>query len=171
MDFQTLIKTRYSVRAYRPDPVEDGKLQAVLEAARLAPTAANRQPVQIIVMQTAGRETDLKRIYGRDWFVQAPLVIAVCGLADEGWQRDRHDGKSYLDVDAAIVMDHLILAATEQGLGTCWIAAFDPEAAHEVLGLPEGVEPIVFTPLGYAADAPKEKKRKSKDELVRYERW
>lgn len=171
MDFQTLIRTRYSVRAYRPDPVEDEKLQAVLEAARLAPTAANRQPVQIIVVPTEGREAELKRIYGRDWFVQAPLIIAVCGLADEGWQRDRYDGKSYLDVDAAIVMDHLILAATEQGLGTCWIAAFDPDAAREVLGLPKGVEPLVFTPLGYAADEPKEKQRKPVDALVRYERW
>ncbi len=171
MDFQTLIKTRYSVRAYKPDPVEDEKLQAVLDAARLAPTAANRQPVRLIVVHTAGREADLKRIYGRDWFVQAPLVIAVCGLADEGWQRDRYDGKSYVDVDAAIVMDHLILAATEQGLGTCWIAAFDPDAARKVLGLPDGVDPIVFTPLGYADIAPGEKTRTSLEALVRYERW
>lgn len=171
MDFQTLIKSRYSVRAYKPDPVEEEKLQAVLEAARLAPTAANRQPIQIIVVHTEGREAELNRIYGRDWFVQAPLIVAVCGVKDEGWRRDRYDGKSYVDVDAAIVMDHLILAATAQGLGTCWIAAFDPDAAREVLELPTDVDPLVFTPLGYAADAPKEKKRKSLDELVRYERW
>lgn len=169
MDFAKLMNTRYSVRAYRPDAVEDEKLQQVLEAARLAPTAANRQPFQLIVIRTAGRQEELKRIYSRDWFVQPPLVIAICGIPAQAWTRS--DGKSYVDVDAAIVMDHLILAATELGLGTCWIGAFDPQAAREVLGLPEGVEPIAFTPLGYPADEPRPKKRKALTELVRYERW
>lgn len=169
MDFAKLMNTRYSVRAYRPDAVEDEKLQQVLEAARLAPTAANRQPFQLIVIRTAGRQEELKRIYSRDWFVQPPLVIAICGIPAQAWTRS--DGKSYVDVDAAIVMDHLILAATELGLGTCWIGAFDPQAAQEVLGLPEGVEPIAFTPLGYPADEPRPKKRKALTELVRYERW
>ncbi|MEE8621383.1 MAG: nitroreductase family protein, partial [Syntrophobacteria bacterium] len=77
----------------------------------------------------------------------------------------------YNDVDVAIVMDHLILAATAEGLGTCWIGAFDQAAAKEVLGLPDGVEPITFTPLGYAADRPPRKKRKPLSELVRYEKW
>jgi len=167
MDFSELIKTRYSVRAYRPDPVEEEKLQQVLEAARLAPTAANRQPFQLIVIRTAGREEELKRIYNTNWFVQAPLLICACGVPAQGWVR--RDGKSYLDVDVAIAMDHLILAATELGLGTCWIAAFDPVAAREVLNLPEDVEPILFTPLGYPADQPKPKKRKPLSELVRYE--
>ncbi|HEY89460.1 MAG TPA: nitroreductase, partial [Thermoflexia bacterium] len=86
-------------------------------------------------------------------------------------ERRRSDGKCYLDVDAAIAMDHLILAATEQGLGTCWIAAFDPDAAREVLGLPADVEPIVFTPLGYPAVEHPHPQRKTLAELVRYERW
>jgi nitroreductase len=81
------------------------------------------------------------------------------------------DRKNYSEVDVTIAMDHLILAATDLGLGTCWIAAFDPAAAREVLGLPDGVEPIAFTPLGYPADQPKPKKRKSLSELVRYEKW
>jgi nitroreductase len=169
MEFSALIRTRYSVRAYRPDPVEEEKLERVLEAARLAPTAANRQPFQIIVIHTEGREDDLQRIYRRKWFVQAPLVVCICAVPDEGWVR--MDGKGYTDVDAAIAMDHLVLAATDQGLGTCWIAAFDPAAAREVLGLPEGVEPIAFTPLGYAADQPRSKERKPRSELVRDERW
>ncbi len=169
MEFSELIKARYSVRAYKPDPVEEEKLQQVLEAARLAPTAANRQPFQLLVIHTAGREAELRRIYDRKWFVQAPLVLCVCGVPERGWVR--MDGKPYVDVDVAIAMDHLILAATELGLGTCWIAAFDPAAAREVLGLPQGVEPIVFTPLGYPADRPGAKKRKSLAELVRYERW
>jgi len=170
MEFSELIEGRYSVRAYRPDPVEDEKLRQVLEAARLAPTAANRQPFQLIVIQTAGREAELKRIYGRDWFVQAPFVICACAVSAQGWVR-RDDGKSYVDVDVAIAMDHLILAAANAGLGTCWIAAFDPDAAREVLGLPDGVEPIAFTPLGYPADQPGVKKRKALSDLVRYERW
>lgn len=169
MEFSELIKKRYSVRAYKPDPVEEEKLQAVLEAARLAPTAANRQPFQLIVIPTAGREADLQRIYRRKWFTQAPWVICACAIPAEGWSR--MDGKGYTDVDAAIAMDHLILAATDLGLGTCWIAAFDPAAAREVLGLPEGVEPIAFTPLGYAADRPGPKERKPQSALVRYERW
>jgi nitroreductase len=169
MTFSELIRTRYSVRAYKPDPVEDDVLQQVLEAARLAPTAANRQPFQLLVIHTAGREEELRRIYHRDWFVQAPLVICACGVPTQSWVRG--DGKKTTDVDVAIVMDHLILAATELGLGTCWVAAFDPAAAREVLALPDGVEPIVFTPLGYPADRPKPKKRNSLSELVRYERW
>ena len=164
-----MIEARYSARAYKPDPVEDEKLQQVLEAARLAPTAANRQPFQIIVIHTVGREAELKRIYNKDWFVQAPLVICACGIPARGWRR--RDGKSYCDVDVAIAMDHLILAAANLGLGTCWIAAFDPVAAREVLGLPDDVEPIAFTPLGYPADRPGPKKRKALSELVRYERW
>jgi nitroreductase len=169
MEFSELIETRYSVRAYRPDPVEDDKLHQVLEAARLAPTATNAQPFQLIVIHTAGRETELNRIYRGGWFVQAPLVICICGIPAQGWVR--RDGKNYTEVDVAIAMDHLILAATSLGLGTCWIGAFDPTSAREVLGLPDGVEPIAFTPLGYPADQPKPKKRKALSELVRYERW
>jgi nitroreductase len=74
-------------------------------------------------------------------------------------------------VDVAIAMDHLVLAATDLGLGTCWIAAFDPQAAREVLKLPDNVEPIAFTPLGYPDDQPKDKRRTAVDELVRYEQW
>jgi nitroreductase len=142
-------------------------LHKVLEAARLAPTAANRQPFQLVVIPTAGRESELSRIYPREWFVGAPLVICACSIPSAGWVR--MDGKPYVDVDVAIAMDHLILAATELGLGTCWIAAFDPAAAREVLDLPEGVEPVVFTPLGFPADQPGPKGRKPLDELVRYE--
>lgn len=169
MEFSDLIRKRYSVRAYESRPVEEEKLQQVLEAARLAPTAANRQPFQILVLTTAGREAELQRIYHRAWFVDAPLILCMCAIPAEGWTRV--DGKGYTDVDAAIAMDHLILAATDLGLGTCWIAAFDPDAAREVLGLPDGVEPVAFTPLGYPADEPRAKERKVLSDLVRYEIW
>jgi nitroreductase len=169
MDFTDLIQKRYSVRAYKPDPVGEETLQQVLEAARLAPTAANLQPFQLIVIQTAGREAELRRIYDRAWFVQAPWVICACAVTDQGWVRV--DGKPYTDVDVTIAMDHLILAATELGLGTCWIAAFNPAAAREVMGLPEGIEPVVFTPLGYPDDELRPKERKPLESLVRYEQW
>ena len=126
MNFQELIRKRCSVRAYGPRPVEEEKLARVLEAARLAPTACNRQPFRVIVIPTGGREDELRRIYGREWFVQAPLVLAVCALPAESWV-GRFDGWNAAEVDATIAMDHLILAATEEGLGTCWIAAFEPE--------------------------------------------
>ncbi len=169
MEFSELVQKRYSVRAYRPVPVEEDRLHQVLEAARLAPSASNRQPFKIIVIHTAGRETELRRIYDKSWFVQAPLLIAACGIPAQNWIR--RDGKNYNDVDVTIAMDHLILAAASLGLGTCWIAAFDPAAAREVLRLPAGVEPIAFTPLGYPADTPRPKERKALSELVRYEHW
>ena len=169
MQFQELVAARYSVRSYKPDPVDNDKLQQVLEAARLAPTAANRQPFQLIVVHTEGRQAELRRIYDREWFVEGPLVVCACGIPTQAWVR--RDGKSYLDVDVAIAMDHLILAAANVGLGTCWIGAFDAVAAREVLGLPDDVEPIAFTPLGYPDDQPRPKRRKPPAELVRYERW
>ena len=150
MDFQDLIRKRFSVRAYSSDPVEDEKLARVLEVARLAPTASNRQPFRLIVVHTEGREDELRRIYNKDWFVQAPLVICACGVPEERWVGE--DGVDYLGVDIAIVMDHLILAATDEGLGTCWIGAFNKDVAREVLHIPEDIQPIVFTPLGYPAE-------------------
>lgn len=167
MDFQALIRARYSVRAYKPDPVEEDKLARILEAARLAPTAANRQPFRIFVVPTKGREADLRRIYGRDWFTQAPLVLCVCAVPSEAWVR-KADGWNAAEVDATIVMTHIVLAATEEGLGTCWIAAFDPKAAREVLSLPPDLIPSAFTPLGYAADSPTPKKRRPAEDLIRH---
>lgn len=170
MKFQELIKTRYSVRAYKPDPVEDDKLARVLEAARIAPTAANRQAFRVIVIRTEDHEANLRRIYGRDWFVQAPYILCVCAVPSEAWVR-KVDGWNAAEVDATIVMSHIVLAAAEEGLGTCWIAAFDPAAAREVLGIPREVIPSAFTPLGYAADSGLAKKRRPLAELIRRDRW
>lgn len=169
MDFLELVKKRYSVRAYKPDSVEDEKLQQVFEAARLAPTASNLQPFQFIVIHTKGREEELRRIYRSSWFFQAPLVICACSIPSQSWAR--RDGKNYSEVDVTIAMDHLILAATELGLGTCWVGAFNPDAARKILKLPDNVEPIAFTPLGYPNDQLGYKSRKSINELVRYEHW
>jgi len=169
MDFDDVIRQRYSVRAYKADPVPDEDVRAVLDAARLAPTACNLQAFRLIVVHTTGRQADLARIYPKAWFHKAPIVIAACGLPDENWRR--RDGHNYVDVDTAIVMDHLILAAAARGLGTCWIGAFDVAAAREVLHIPPEAEPIAFTPLGYPADSPGLRRRKKLHELVRFEGW
>jgi len=169
VDLFETIATRYSVRGYRPDPIDDETLAQVLEAARRAPTAANRQPFRVVVVHTKGREDELLRVYGRPWFVQAPLVLAMVAVPAEAWRR--MDGKPYDEVDAAIAMDHLVLAATALGLGTCWIAAFDPDAAREVLGLPDDVEPIALTPLGLPDKPSAATGRRPLDDLVHYERW
>ena len=167
MELSDVIQERYSVRGYKPDRVEEEKLLAVLEAARQAPTAGNRQRFQLIVIHTEGREGELGRIYGREWFVQAPIVICACRYPMDP-ERPRKD---YTDVDIGIVVDHLILKAAELGLGTCWIGAFDPEVTREVLGLPDEVEPVIFTPLGYPDAPPRGTDRKPLSELIRYERW
>lgn len=164
MEYFKLIRKRYSVRAYKTAPVEEEKLNKVLEAAVLAPTAANRQPFRLLIIETKGREAELKRVYPRDWFARAPLVLCACAVRSEAWVRK--DGKNYAEVDTAIALDHLILAAHDLGLGTCWVAAFDPAAAREVLNLPPDLEPVAFTPLGYPADEWRPKKRRPASELV-----
>ena len=166
MEYFELIQKRYSVRSYKSDPIEDEKLQKILEAARLAPTAANRQAFKVVVIHTRGREEQLKKIYGRDWFVQAPMVVGIFSIPRKNWVRS--DGRNYSDVDAAIVADHIILAATELGLGTCWIGAFNAAEAREDVGRGEGFEPVVFIPLAYPESPGPQKVRKSLDELVVY---
>jgi nitroreductase len=170
MEFTELILTRYSVRSYQHREIDDEILALVFEAFRLAPTAANRQALGLIVAKTTGREDELRRVYNTDWFAaQPPLVVCACVERSKCWVR--RDGKNYGDVDVAIAMDHLILAAANEGLGTCWIGAFDPDAAREVFGLPEGVDPVVLTPMGYPADTPRPKLRKDLGQLVHTDRW
>ena len=170
MDFYDVVRNRYSVRSYRKDPIPDDVLRRVLDAAVLAPTAANRQAFRLIAVHTEGREQELARVYDRPWFVQGPVVIAAIGVPGNAWVR-RGDGKNYCDLDIGIVIEHLVLAATAEGLGTCWVAAFDPQAAREVLGLPPEAEPIAFTPIGYRAGEGPHKGRKPFEELISYERW
>lgn len=166
MDFFELVNKRYSVRSYLSDDIEQDKIQKILEAARLAPTACNLQAFRVVVAKTEGRKEEIRKIYPRSWFADAPYIIAVCAVKGKGWVRS--DNKNFADVDAAIVMDHIILAATALGLGTCWIGAFDPKAAAEVLKLDGDLEPIVLTPLGYPKGEQPPRKRKPIEELVVY---
>ena len=165
MDFFETLQKRHSVRSYKNLPVEKEKLDRVLEAARLAPTAVNFQAFRIFVLSTKGREEELKKIYPKEWFVQAPYILGVFTVKDKCWVR--RDGKNYGDVDSAIVMDHIVLAATALGLGTCWVANFRTDGVREVLKPAENLEAVAFTPLGYGAEEKEaEKVRKSMEELV-----
>ncbi len=165
MDFYKVIQGRRSVRKYKTDPVDDDKLQRILNAARLAPSAANRQPISFIVVRDDKIKQKLKDAYSQEWFFTAPVIICACTLPDKAWKRN--DGKAYVDVDVAIAMDHLILAATAEGLGTCWIAAFKPGIVKEVLNIPDDLEPLVLTPLGYPEAIPEPTYRKPLNEIVR----
>jgi len=170
VEFSEVIRARYSARAYQSRQVPEETLQRIVEAFVLAPSAANRQALGLVIIRTQGREDDLRRIYRADWFAaQPPIVLCAAVIPSKCWTR--RDGRNYADVDAAIAMDHVVLAATAEGLGTCWVGAFDPAAAREVLGLPPEVEPIAFSPLGYPADTPPPRLRKKVDQLVHYDRW
>ena len=169
MNFQGLLRHRYSVRDYQSRPIDEDHLNQVLKAAQFAPTAANRQPFRLIIIQTKGKEDQLRSIYNRDWFVHAPIIFCACGIPSSGWVRE--DGKSYIDMDVAIVMDHISLAAADLGLGTCWVASFDVATAREFLNIPSNAEPIVFMSLGYPVGEPGDKERKPLSELVSYETW
>lgn len=164
MEYFSLIERRHSVRSYKSDNVEEEKLNKILEAGRLAPTAANRQAYKIVVIRSEKNKETLRKIYNRDWFVNAPIVIGVCSVTDEAWVNA--DGKNYGDVDAAIVMDHMILAATDLGLGTCWVGAFDVKNAKELLQLEPGLEPVAFTPVGYTVEASYKKIRNDLSEII-----
>lgn len=164
MDFHEAVASRRSVRAYLPDPVEEDKLERILRAGILAPSACNLQPVEIWVV-TGEARSKLRRSYRGDWLLQAPVILVVCSKPGIAWTRG--DGKSYADVDAAIVMDHLILAAAAEGLGTCWIGAFDAQALREDLEIPAELEPVALTPLGYAAEKPAARPRKPQSEFIR----
>ncbi len=165
MEFYEVISKRRSIRAYKKDTVEDSKLSRILNAARLAPTAANRQPYSLIVVKDEDTKIRLKDAYSQEWFFTAPVIVCACALPDDAWKRN--DGKGYVDVDVAIAMDHLILAASAEGLGTCWIAAFKPEVVREVLNIPDNMEPLVLTPLGYPETIPEPTFRKPLEEMVR----
>jgi nitroreductase len=150
MDFMTVVKTRRSVRAYKADVIPDDVLCRVLEGARMAPSANNLQPWHFIVVRDAGVRRQLAALAADQSFVgEAPVVIACCGkrYTDRySWIRDN----MYL-VDCTIAIDHLTLAARNEGLGTCWIGAFDHEGVKRLVKAAAGYDVIMLMPIGYPA--------------------
>ena len=170
MTFLDLAKQRSSVRAYLDTPVPETLLESVLEATRWAPSACNIQPWTFIVIKDIASRKSLKAVYNRDWFLQAPVIIAVCCDRSVSWKRS--DGKDFGDIDIAIALDHLTLAAAEAGLGTCWVGNFNPDRAREVLDLPQHVDPVAFTLIGYPGpEAIRPKSRKPLQVIIHRERY
>lgn len=164
MNFLELVKARYSARRYAARQVETEKLDYILECARLAPSAVNFQPWRFRVITDRAALQALQQCYKREWLATAPCVVVACVDHEASWHR-RSDGKDHADIDVAIAVDHLCLAATEQGLGSCWVCNFDVASCREVLALPETWEPVVLVPLGYPEDTPTEKHRRPMEEL------
>ena len=158
MDFLELVRSRYSCRSYQPQSVEQEKLEYEMECVRLAPSACNKQPWRFRIVSSEEGRKGLCECYEREWFRSAPLYIVASVLHDEEWVRG--DGKHHGDIDVAIAVEHLCLAAAQQGLGTCWVCNFDVERCKRVLSLAANEEPTVLIPIGYPADKPKEKQRK-----------
>ena len=170
MDFLALAKKRYACRKYTTAKVEPEKLQRILEAARVAPTGANRQPQRLIVIRSDEGLARLARC-ARDF--GAPCAVIVCADTSEAWVR-RYDGKMIGDIDATIVTDHMMLAAAAEGLDTLWVCAFDPTALRREFALPEALEPVNILLIGYGdgEPAPAERHaetRKPLEATVRYE--
>jgi nitroreductase len=162
------IKNRRSIRKYKETAVEKEKLMKVLQGARLAQSAANRQPYGFVVVKDKDTIKKLSSVAYQDWI--APIMIVVCVNPKLSWIRK--DNEEFWKVDAGLAMQNLSLVAFSEGLGTCWIAAFDEEKAKAVLGIEKPIRVVAMTPLGYAD----EKKgpitnRKPIDELVHYEKW
>ena len=169
MDVLKAIRSRRSVRAYDSREVEEDKLVRVLESGRLSPSAGNRQERRFIVVRDARTRKALS-IAARDqkFVAEAPVVIAACSVEKEYTMAC---GQLAYPIDTAIAVDHMTLQAVEEGLGTCWIGAFDEEKVKEILNIPDNVRVVSLLPLGYPSDIPRPKSRKNLDEIVMWEKW
>lgn len=165
MEFLELVKRRYSCRNYQSKPVEQGKLDYIMECVRLAPSAVNRQPWRFRIVSSEEGRKKLCQCYSREWFTTAPVIIIASILHDEEWVRS--DGKHHGDIDIAIAVEHLCLAAAEQGVGTCWVCNFDAKLCKSLFALSDNEEAAVLIPLGYPADELREKNRKSISEIIK----
>lgn len=173
MECYRVIRTRRSVRAYRPDPVPREVLGRVLDAARIAPSGSNRQPTRLIVVQEERAKQDLVPMcHDQAFIATAPVVIVACGR-DINYNRGEWMGRYSMIVDVAIAVDHLTLAARAEGLGTCWIGSFSNAALKEYFRLPADVDVVALTPLGYPQGDPftDPEGRIPLEEFVRWDRW
>ncbi|HWQ19704.1 MAG TPA: nitroreductase family protein [Methanotrichaceae archaeon] len=169
MELMEAIRTRRSVRSYLDREVEDDKLSRVLEAARLAPSASNRQNWRFVVVKDSSTRRKLSvAARGQAFVAEAPVVIAACGT-DMNYIMTC--GQAAYTVDVTIAVDHMTLAAASEGLGTCWIGAFYEDQVKEILGIPRDVRVVALLPLGYPAKVPQPTPRKSPGEIVALERW
>lgn len=169
MDIYELIRTRRSVRSFQDKPVPDELLEKLFDAVRWAPSARNMQPYKFVVVRDWQQRRDLSVAASEQFFLaEAPIILAAVTLEPDSVMTC--EVPTY-PIDVAIAADHLSLAAAAEGLGTCWIGSFFQERVSQILGLPAGCKVAILMPLGYPADAPVEKNRKSLEELVCYDRF
>jgi len=169
MEVTEAIRSRRSIRNYLDKPVEEDKLLRVLEAARLAPSASNLQEWRFVVVRDEmTRRKLMDAAKGQRFVGQAPVVIACCAETDEHVMTC---GQMCYPINVAIAIDHMTLAAVEEGLGTCWVGAFYADQVKEILGIPEHVPVVELLALGYPAVVPQPTRRLALDEIVKYERW
>lgn len=180
MEFESVIKSRESIRDYADKKVEDEKINFVLECARLAPSWTNKQCWQFIVVKDKKIIKDLSKtsIINR-WLKNVPVIIVACGDPKQsGFRNDIY----YFIVDVSIALEHLVLAATDKGLGTCWIGGFNEKKVKEILEIPESIRVVALTPFGYPAEkksfigklakvVTQSKKRKSFDKIIHINKW
>lgn len=166
MSFLDLCRQRFSVRAYSAAPVSESQLDYILECARLAPSAVNLQPWRFIVVESDRVREQVQSCYKREWIAQAPLYIICVVCHNEEWVR--RDGKRHGDIDIAIAVEHICMAAAEQGLGSCWVCNFDAVRLHDLLSLEPAEEAAVIIPVGHliAGQEVPEKKRKELTAIV-----
>ena len=171
MEYFELIKKRKSIRKYDlSKPVSEELLNKVLDAARIAPSACNIQPWHFIVIRDSKVKEEMKEAYDKEWFYTAPVIIVGCVDTSASWKRSFDKFDSAL-VDITIAFDHLILAAANEGLGTCWIAAFNPVPAEKILKTPSNIKIAIMTPLGFPATDPAARPRKELKEIVHHDKY
>ena len=169
MDVLEAIRARRSVRQWADKPVEDEKLERILEAARLAPSARNLQNWKFIVVRNPATRAKLVDVAKNQTFVgDAPVVIAACA---SNLDYQMTCGQYPSSIDTAIAVEHMVLQATAEGLGTCWIGAFFEEEARALLGVPEEARVIALLPIGYPESAVHARPRKEMSEVVSTDRW
>lgn len=168
MDVFEAIKKRRSVRSYKPEPVPEDKLKRILEAARLAPSAHNAQDWKFVVVGDAKKRKELAKAAWQDFVGEAPVVIVLVSLDPE---HIMSGGSPAYAVDLGIAGEHIALQAVEEGLGVCWVGAFNQEKVKEILNIPENYKVVALLPLGYPADKPGPKQRKSFGEVVSFENF
>ncbi len=174
MKFKSLldvIDSRKSIRSYKSDSIEEDKLSYILNAFRKAPSAKNIQPWKLIIIKDEKKKNDLAIACKNQTFIaEAPLIIVACANEDEAYSTLGGYMSSYA-VDTALALEHLILAATEKGLGTCWIGAFKEKLVKDLLNIPEKTRVVALTPVGYPAEEGRNRTRKPLSEIICYDRY
>ena len=178
MDFLEVIEKRRSIRKYKSDPIPEEKLNKVLEAARIAPSWSNLQCWRYVVVKEDGTKKALAGVLPsgnpvKSAFNQAPIIIVGCADPERsGYIGSQRIGdKQWHILDFGISMQQLVLAATNEGLGTCWVCWFSEKKVKDILDVPDNIDVVALTPLGYPNEEPKAKHRKSLQEIVYYEQY